>query len=481
MSVGLQVDTMDVNKFIRINNLKEVTNPIMLIRNMPTSDGVLSYEIFGVSQEDRKTRMAYIDLKGKYMLPVAAKKMKAYDRRLSNILFATKKYRLEKNGDLIADDDNGRTGPAYLYEIWGKVKTKDKTTIITKEIATYFSRSRDELFMDKLPVIPAFYRDLNTQAGSNKLSSSKINGPYNSIISYCQNMDQYTDAFTMMKYITQGRVQSLIIELYDLFVITKVKGNPAKYGMLRQYLLSKSVDYSSRLVISAPILTSDTVEDTRVKFGYATVPLAHVCSCFFPFITHHLKKFFDAEFIRGGKYPSINPETGEIEYILYYESFDENYITKMITRFINSPSTRFDKIVTPANESGRSMHMALTGRFLKDNTTFTRAATVTDILYIVANRVIQDKHVFVTRYPVENYNGQFPAKVLVSSTVQTAPAMIGETTYQFYPLIKGNPANAFVETLQISNTYLGPMGGDSAYTLWSPMGVIPYKKNSVNA
>ena len=81
---------------------------------------------------------------------------------------------LDEDSLLIADDDNGRTGPAYLYEIWGKVKTKDKTTIITKEIATYFSRSRDELFMDKLPVIPAFYRDLNTQAGDEKNSQHSL-------------------------------------------------------------------------------------------------------------------------------------------------------------------------------------------------------------------------------------------------------------------------------------------------------------------
>lgn len=459
MSTGLEIGSLDVNRFIRINNLKEVTNPIMLIRNLPTSDGVLSYDIFGVSQEDRKSRMAYIDLKGKYMKPVAAKTLRQFDRRLSDILFATRKYTLTKGGDLVRDDD-GRTGPAFLYEIWGKVKTKDKETIITKEVATYFNQPRDELFMDKLPVIPAFYRDLNTQSGGEKLSASEINGPYCSIISYCQNMDQYTDSFTMMKYVTQGRVQTLINELYDQFVIKKVKGNPAKFGMLQRFLLSKSIDYSSRLVISAPILTADTVEDTRVKYGYATIPLAHVCACFFPFITHHLKKFFDAEFIRGGKKPVMDPDTGEIRMVTIFESYDENFITKMITRFINSPSTRFDPVYVPDNDTGKRGKMVLTGRFLKDNTTFTRPATVTDILYIVASQVVEDKHVYVTRYPLEKYTGQFPARIIISSTIKTAPAMIGETSYQFYPVIKGNPANAFVETLQFSNTYLGPAGGD---------------------
>lgn len=460
MSTGLQIGNMDVDKFVSINNLQEVTNPIMLIRNLPTPDGVLSYEIFGVSQADRKTRMAYIDLKGHYMRPIAAKKLRAYDRRLSDILYSTKRYTLTKEGDLVVDDENGRTGPEYLYEIWGKVKTKDKNTIITKELQTYFSADRKALFVTKLPVIPAFLRDVNTQDGGSKLSSATINGPYCSIISYCQNMDQFTDTFTMMKYITQARVQTLLVEIYDQFIIKEVKGDPSKFGMLRRFLLSKSIDYSARLVISAPVLTRDTVDDVQVKFGYATIPLAYTCSCFFPFIVHHMKKFFDAEFLQGGKQEIRNPETGETEYFTINESYDENFITRMVTKYINSPASRFDPVYIPSNSTGKKLQMTITGRFMKDNTTFSRGATLTDVLYIVACRAVADKHVYVTRYPLDNYNGQFAARIIISSTVKTKPAMVGETIYQFYPVIEGDPANAFVDTMQFSNTYLGPMGGD---------------------
>ena len=60
--VGLKVDLLDMEKFVRINNLQPCTNPIFLDRNVPTEDGVLSYKIFGTSQQERKNRMAYIDL-----------------------------------------------------------------------------------------------------------------------------------------------------------------------------------------------------------------------------------------------------------------------------------------------------------------------------------------------------------------------------------------------------------------------------------
>ena len=105
--------------------------------------------------------------------------------------------------------------------------------------------------------------------------------------------------------------------------------------------------------------------------------------------------------------------------------------------------------------------MIITGRFGKENTTITnRKATLADIMYIVAHRVVQDKHVLVTRYPLDNYNGQYPARVEVASTTHTEPAIIGETLYQFYPICEGDPSNAFIDTLQMSNGYIGPMGAD---------------------
>ena len=41
------------------------------------------------------------------------------------------------------------------YQIWGKVKVKDKDTITTKEIQKYYEQDRDILFCTKFPVIPA--------------------------------------------------------------------------------------------------------------------------------------------------------------------------------------------------------------------------------------------------------------------------------------------------------------------------------------
>lgn len=455
---GLWADTMDVDKLVRVNDLREVTDPIMLSNGVPSPNGVLSYDIFGTSQYDRKNRFAYIDLHGHYMQPLAALKLGAYDRKISDILFARGKWKLTSDGALV-EDENGNSGPEFLYSIWGKIKVREKDTLITKEVEEFYQTDRNTLFLTKFPVIPPFTRDLNSQTNSSSKSTAKINSMYNSIISYTQSLEQYTDTFTNMTRLTKGRVQQLLVDVYKHLLIDNVKGQPSKFGMMSRFMLSKSIKYAARLVISAPILHKQSFEDVQVKFGYAVVPLAYTLSCFYPFIVYHLKRFFDAQFVEGGKVP-VMTNSGETVYTTFTESFDENYITKFVSRYINSPSSRFDKVETPVDKDGNIYHMQLTGRFKKDNTTFNRAATMTDILYIIAMRAVQDKHIYVTRYPLDNSNGQFPARIDISTTVKTQPVIIGETIYQFFPICTGDPSNTFVDTLQFSNTMLAANGGD---------------------
>src|SRR5699024_6336348 len=63
---GLKVWEADIEANIKVNNLREVTNSIALIKNQPTPDGILSYEIFGTSSQSRRETMAYIDLHNHY-------------------------------------------------------------------------------------------------------------------------------------------------------------------------------------------------------------------------------------------------------------------------------------------------------------------------------------------------------------------------------------------------------------------------------
>ena len=461
---GLNTDIINMATFdqdIRVNNLKEVTSPIMLDNGVPSPDGVLSYEIFGTSQEERRNRFAYIDLHGHYMSPLAALKLNSYDRTLSDVLFARGRYRLEKDGTLV-EDENGNSGPEFLYSIWGKVKVKDKSTVITKEVAEFYNVEAKYLFITKMPVIPAFFRDLNQQTNSSSKSTALINSMYNNLISYTQTLQDYSDTFGNMTRLTQGRVQQILVDIYKHLVIDQVKGQPSKFGLINRTMMAKNVKYGSRLVLTADILNVESPDAMMAKFGTVVIPIAHIVSTFYPYIVHHMKRYFDALFIEGGKFPVMTKDN-TVEYVTLQDTFDEVYIQKLISKFVNSPATRFDPIETPPDKDGNTYHLALTGRFKKDNTTFHRKATLVDILYIVAKRATENRHVFITRYPLESYNGQYPARIEISTTIKTQPVIIGETVYPFFPVAVGDPINQFVDTCRMNNAMLSAIGADFSH------------------
>ena len=479
MPSGLFSDLLDMDKFIRLNDLQEVTDPVYVDKRAPTAKGVLSYEIFGTSVHERKNRMAYIDLHGHYMHPLAAIRLYMYNRTLSDVLFSKGHYRLE--GDqLVEDEENGDAGPEFLYSIWGKVKVQDKTTVTTKEIQEFYERPRDELFITKWLVIPAFFRDLNTTSGSFTKSSNELNNWYSSIISYTQSMANYTATFKHMTQLTEARVQTLLNDIYNKLMVDTVKGNPSKFGMLRRFLQGRNVNYSARMVITASNQDKDSYNDVQVKFGEGLIPLGYAITCFYPFVVYQLKRFFDLQFLEGGKVP-VAGKNGEVEYKTFKESFDERQITSMISKYLNSPSARYDLVDTPPDQDGKRYQMMLVGRFGKSNTTINRKATLTDIMYIATERATKDKHAIITRYPLDNFNGQFPVRVRISSTIRTEPALIGNEYFHFFPVCEGDPTNSFIDTMIFSNTYLKAMGGDFNQIPMESCWSDPVRKNLVNA
>ena len=56
----MKLKLLDVEFLVKANNLKEVTNPVILDRgSIPTMDGLLSTDIFGMTPKERKTTWAY--------------------------------------------------------------------------------------------------------------------------------------------------------------------------------------------------------------------------------------------------------------------------------------------------------------------------------------------------------------------------------------------------------------------------------------
>ena len=121
----MKLSLLDVDEFVELNHLREVTSPVLFQRgNVPHPDGLVSNDIFGITTKDRKETFAYIDLHGHFLQPHVYKVLKSLFMNLDTIINGSEYYVID-NGKL-KKDENGETGIDFLYDNWDKLKWDDK-------------------------------------------------------------------------------------------------------------------------------------------------------------------------------------------------------------------------------------------------------------------------------------------------------------------------------------------------------------------
>jgi hypothetical protein len=474
-------------EFQSLNNLKEVTNPVPFEKGMvPTSDGLFSTEIFGMNTYDRKHNWAYIDLKNHYLTPKVYVTLKALNRNFEAVIYGTKKFRIE-NGVLVLDEENGGTGIEWLYKNWDKINfQKNDSNKRNSRIDMLNNYKRDEIFITKFGVNPAFYRDVNLQGNSSgRPKIPEINDMYAAIIRNVKMIEDAT-SFDILINSVIGKTQSTLNEIYDLMK-EKING---KNGYLRRSILGKSIDYCGRIVITATPYDNESVEDQHINFYYTGVPLSHCCAQLTPFIIWWLKGYFRANvFAHKDQFPVLDDKLNKVYVHLDNPEivFNEDYLDRCLTRWINNPSSRFDLIELPIKEEDKKKYNIRKPRYLTlvgnsyQTTTMARRAystksiegvryierpmTWTDLLYMAASDVSEDKHVEITRYPMLDYLGTFISRVYVISTRTTTPMIINDKLYETYPVIdvncaKGRIEAQFIDSYKICPLYLPGLDGD---------------------
>ena len=106
----LRLEILDVDRFIKVNECKVVTNPRAFIRDgIPSDDGLLSITIFGNTMEEKMGKFGYIDLHGNFMNPSLYKAWTRLDKRIRNIVHGIGFYRIDDRGQIV-EDEKGKTG-----------------------------------------------------------------------------------------------------------------------------------------------------------------------------------------------------------------------------------------------------------------------------------------------------------------------------------------------------------------------------------
>ena len=209
----LQLEVCDVDKFVKVNNCQQITNTVTFIKNNELSpDGLLSNEIFGITQEQRAGTFAYIDLRDTFLDPSCYKMWCKIDSRVKSIVHETAKYKVDASGELV-EDPNGKNGVKFLKDNFDKIKFRRTDSNKRDLKIKYLEKNKDRMFITKYLVIPPYYRDVNT---SNKNTGiGYINKLYANLIRTVKSLESTADFGFDNTGAIKGRIQELLLTIYD--------------------------------------------------------------------------------------------------------------------------------------------------------------------------------------------------------------------------------------------------------------------------
>ncbi len=477
----LEVELLDEEDFIKKNNVQEVTNPIFFVRDgIPTEDGLLSNKIFGITKDERANNFAYIDLCGTYMHPLCYKVWSRMDSNIKHIAHGTKNFSIDSNGHLV-EDENGQTGFDFLKRNIDKIKIRSTESSKRDKKIQFLMKNKKRLFISKYMVIPAFYRDVNSSNG--RTGVGVLNKHYASLLISAKSLRETQEFGLDISSAVKGRIQETIAEVYNVLCGTSKDpdsgiGLSKKNGYVKEAVMGKTADFGTRLVISAPELKVENLDDMMVDLDHCALPLASAITNFYPFVIFHVKRIFENELYQLDQIPYIDDKK-EIKYVKVSDSlvrFSDEQIKEEINKFIHGYSDRFKPVVLNVDGSKNSVLPLFIGRecsvedYKNRNINMKapiiqRPLTWCDMFYRAACESVRDKKVLIVRFPIDSCFNQMVTKVRISSTKNTERVCIGNDFYQFYPKIRekdiySNTSDKFIDTLNISNLLLEGCGGD---------------------
>lgn len=472
----MKIDICDIVHLIELNNLKEVTSPRLFSNKMMYDpDGILSTEIFGINKGDRRNTFAYIDLKRHFIHPhIYAKVLKGgMCKDIIYILSGQRRFSI-RDGLIVRDDENGWTGIDAFYshydEIrWDKFKSGNKTN---NELMK--GMTKEKFFTDKILVVPPAYRDV-ILAGTVD-SSDHVNELNDLYVKLIRSVSRLSEGglFSRTQYASQMVIQDTLVDIMNYFK----KQISRKQGLIKKYLIGKSVTYGVRSVISSGTYNHNRFEDNMIDVNTSAVPISICCSTFYPFIESWVKNFFTREIINDPNSivfydPKTNKEIrGHIENADV--QFSEKMIKKIINNYLMNPDNRFTPIYVdisvPMEDGDKIIKgvIGLKGKIINDNNStsvLNRAMTYTDLLYLACVDVCEKRHVMVSRYPVGTDKGIYFNRIRVQSTIKHIKVVFNGREYPFYPVIDFNVPHekvgiCFIDTLVMENSHLDGMGAD---------------------
>lgn len=498
----MQIWLKNINDDIDTYNYKEVTVTNTYIPNttQPHPDGLFSEEIFGrIGTKERKTRWGYISLHDTFMSPHAFYVLQSLKRNIAlDLKEGLGRYYVDKTGEItkleegkfVPDDALYKiagTGFDWLQDAWDSISWKvlPSMTNSAKTNRKWFRLvKKEEVFIDKILVMPAFYRDISyTSSGSTK--KSVINTHYSKILRLAEvlkntmNFVFTDDPKISVKSTTYGKMQDAIMEIY-LEMIPKLGG---ANGFINENVVGKTVDFGARMVISAADYNTEHYTQNEADFFHTSIPLATAINIFSPFSIYGLNQWIK-NFVSGARQITYWDKdkkqivTKELD-PSYLDEFTPKNIRKFLDIYKSSKRFRLRPMTIRATDKSRipltayiktqnnevifelsnnvSEFIEVTGRDFRE-------LTYVELLYIIAETYLSDKTVLITRYPLTTYNNTYTSLMNIIPATKYTTVWFNGTKYTRYPIPNAKTGTEieqlFVDSLRLDIPFLGALGGD---------------------
>jgi DNA-directed RNA polymerase beta' subunit len=242
-------------------------------------DGLFSEIIFGSKESpDRKKIFSYIDLYSKILHPALIKPIDRLNRKVVLAINREAAFTLDDKNFLVEDKDGEINSLTSVIKNFEKIFSRKEEVQIRIDmknmVMTYFKR--DLAFIDKCIVMPASFRDADTDEIHGGLRIPPINEYYLRIIRQSMQIQSLSVTSGPMYDILSTKMQQLVTELYD-FLISKVS---KKEGLVRQSILGKRADFTGRAVITGGA--------GKIKVDEIGIPFKVLVKLYEPFILYDL-------------------------------------------------------------------------------------------------------------------------------------------------------------------------------------------------
>lgn len=484
----LNVAILDVDSFIKKNEISQVTS---LSINEPSSNtynitGLFSEQIFGpLGSTERMITFGYIKLNTKILQPLIYKNVVKLGSLYEDIMSGTTHAYFDKTiGNFVrctidGHEDSG-TGFTFFMNHFNDIEFTKNESRIRADRIDIIEKYKNNLFCDKLLVLPAGLRDLEEDQGN--ITVDDINKLYQSLLSYSFALP--VGANSTIYDGVRMNIQRKAVEIYN-YIENIMTG---KKGFIQGAWGQRRVALGTRNVISAASYATLTPNDPQtIQPDETKLGLFQTMKAIQPVMVHYVRtRFFTPIFGQDSNTIALtNPKTYALEYreISNQElnKFDTSAaIESWISKFINI-DIRFAP-VTIKDITGKPYYLCMiydTGteislfRSLPEfqqsfggpiDKSKIRPLTWAELFYMACYAASKGKHVFITRYPVIQDESCYPSKIHLCTTTPSRVVRLVRNidenddlvTYPEYPVLD----KPFADSVVLAASRLAGLGGD---------------------